>query len=82
MLDVGGFLIKFTADIYVSGIGVHGPTSDKTALDEFVRVTTHDFAILAGSRLALVGINDKIPRPNTKINLHPLTYSTGIAMDY
>ena len=73
-------MIKFTADIDVSSVGVHGSTSDKTALNEFVRVTAHDFAVLASSRLALVSVDDEIPRPNTKINLSRiyLTHVMGL----
>jgi hypothetical protein len=41
---------------------VHSPTGDETAFDQFMRIATHDLAILACSRFSLVGIDDEVSR--------------------
>jgi hypothetical protein len=41
----------------------HGSTGDETALDELVRVSSHDLSILASPGLTLVSVDDQVSRP-------------------
>jgi hypothetical protein len=59
---MSGFLEEFTTDIDVGSARVHSASSHEAAFDEFVGVTAENFAVLAGTRLSLVGIHDKITR--------------------
>jgi hypothetical protein len=56
-------IIEFAAHIDVAGMGAHREARDQAALDQQVRIVTHDVAILAGAGLRLVGIHDEIVRP-------------------
>lgn len=59
-LEDSGFMVKFAADIDICCGGVHGAADNETAFDELVRVLTHDFTVLACSRLTFVGVDDKV----------------------
>lgn len=59
-LHVGGFVVELAADVNVSSASTHGTTSDQAALDELMWIVSHDFSVLAGSRFALVGVDDEI----------------------
>lgn len=59
-LENGSFLVKFTTDVDVSGVGVHGTADDEATFDELLGVFAHDFTILAGSGLTLIGIDDEV----------------------
>ena len=48
-----------------SSTHVHGTASNKTSLNQLVRVLPHDFTILASTGLALVGVDDQVSRGGT-----------------
>ena len=75
LLDVRAFLVELSSDVDVSWVlvngrdrntdkltssGVHSSTSDETALDELVGVTSHDLSVFTRSRLSLIGVDDKV----------------------
>lgn len=41
---------------------VHGASSNQAALEELVRVLPHDLAILASTRLTLIGVDNQVSR--------------------
>ena len=41
---------------------IHRAASNKTALDQLVRVTAHDLSIFAGARLAFVSVDNEVSR--------------------
>lgn len=55
-----GFVDEFASDIDVRSGRVHGSAGDETSLDQLVGILAHDFAILAGTGLAFIGIDNKI----------------------
>ena len=59
-LEHGRLVVELAPDVDVGGGGVHGAADDEAALDELVRVLAHDLAVLAGSGLALVGVDDEV----------------------
>jgi hypothetical protein len=54
------FLNKLAADVDVTSMGADGERGEQAAFHQFVRIITQDFAVLAGSRLGLVGIDNKV----------------------
>jgi len=52
-LKIGCLVVKLAADVDVSSPGAHGPSGDEAAFKKFVRVVTHDLAVLASSRFTL-----------------------------
>jgi hypothetical protein len=60
LLQMGGFLEEFTADVDVGGTRVHTAPSYETAFDKFVGVPAENFTVLAGARLPFVGVHDEI----------------------
>lgn len=61
LLNVRSLLVEFSANVNVSCAGIHGATSDETAFDELVRISTQNLTVLAGTRFTLVGVHDEIP---------------------
>ena len=59
-LEIGGLEEKLSADVDVGGASTHGAAGDEAALDELVGVVAHDFAVLAGPRLAFIGVDDEV----------------------
>jgi hypothetical protein len=55
-------LVELAANVDVGGRGVHGTTGDKTSLHKFVRITTQNFSVLAGTWFTLVGIDYEVAR--------------------
>lgn len=60
---------------------VHGTASNKTSLNKLVRVLPHDLTVLAGTRLALVSVDNQVSRggavlPALGVHEGPL-HSTG-----
>src|SRR5262249_16861482 len=53
---------EFTAHIDVSGNGAHCETGNEAAFHEQMRIMPHDLAVLAGTGLGFVGIDDEITR--------------------
>ncbi len=53
---------ELAAHIDVAGVGAHREGGDQRAFDQRMRVVAHDLAILAGSRLQLVRVDDEIMR--------------------
>src|ERR1700744_1203051 len=51
---------KFAAHVDITGMRIHREARDQTALDQKVRVMPHDLAVLAGTGLRFVGIDDEI----------------------
>lgn len=62
LLDMRRLLEELTTDVDVRGARVHRASRDQAALNELVGITTHDFSVLAGPRLSLVGVDDEIAR--------------------
>merc|ERR1711972_483378 len=60
LLQVGGLVVELSSDVDVAGPGSHGGASDQAAFNQSVRVVSHDLAILASSRLALVSIDHQV----------------------
>lgn len=60
VLEDIGLQDEFTTDIDVGSGRVHGSAGNEAALDELVWVLSHDFSVLAGSGLALIGIDDQV----------------------
>jgi hypothetical protein len=59
-LNAVGLEIEFAADVDVGRSGVHGPSGDETAFDQFVRIATHDLAVFACAWFTLVSVYDEI----------------------
>ena len=59
-LENGGLVVEFTTDVNVGGSAVHGTTSDQTSLEQLVGVLAHNFTVLAGSGLTLIGVDDQV----------------------
>jgi hypothetical protein len=78
--------IVWLADSEQSSTHVHGTTSNKTSLNQLVRVLPHDLTILASTGLALVGVDDQVSRggavlPALGVHERPLhsTWETSAA---
>ena len=59
-------VVELAADIDVAGVRAHREAGDQAAFDQLVRVVAHDVAVLAGARLALVGVDDEVVRPRRR----------------
>ena len=55
----------------------HGEAGDQAAFDQLVRIVAHDIAVLAGARLALVGIDHQIMRPRPRFLGHERPFQAG-----
>merc|ERR1719209_143157 len=62
LLQVGGLIVELSSDVDVASPGAHGSTSNEAALNQGVRVVTHDLTILASSRLTFVSIDHQVFR--------------------
>ena len=69
-LHVGRLVVEFASNVNVGGSGAHGTASNEAALDELVRIVSHDLAILAGARLAFVSVYDQIFGPTVGRLVH------------
>src|SRR5439155_19015154 len=56
-------VVELAPDIDVAGARPHADASQQAAFEQFVRVVAQDVAVLAGSRFALIGVDDEIGRP-------------------
>src|SRR6516225_4893047 len=61
---------EFAADVYVTTVSTNGEGCEQAALDQQVRFVSKDIAILAGPRLALVGVHDEVTRQSVIIWWH------------
>lgn len=59
-LQLNLFVPKFAANIDVGSLRSHGEADEESALNEFVGVVAHNFAIFAGAGLRLVSVDDEI----------------------
>ena len=59
-LHVGWLIVELAANVNVCSSCAHSAASNQTALDKLVRIVSHDFSVLAGAWLALVGVYDQI----------------------
>ena len=50
----------FAAQIDVAGVRIHRERSDQRALDQRMRIVTHDFAVFTGARLGFISVDDEI----------------------
>ena len=66
-----------TAQIDVAGMRAHRIGGHHAAFDQKVRIVTHDLAVLAGARLGLVCIDDKIVRTVTNLFRHEGPFEAG-----
>ena len=55
-------MIKLASYVDVGGAAVHASACHKAAFDQFVRIFTHDFSVLASARFAFIGIDDEVAR--------------------
>ncbi len=62
-LQVGWLIVELSTDVDVGSTRSHGPASHQTALDQLVRIITHDLSVLAGTGLSFVSIHYQIFRP-------------------
>lgn len=62
VLENGSLVNELAADVDVGGGGVHRSAGDEAALDKLVGILSHNLAVLAGSGLALIGVDDQISR--------------------
>ena len=53
-------LVEVSADVDVGCGGVHPASGDEAAFDEFVGVTSEDFAVFASVCFPFVGIHDEV----------------------
>ena len=56
------FVMEFAAAVDIGRAGAHRETGQQTALDQLVRIVTHDLAVLAGTGFGFVGVHDQIGR--------------------
>ena len=70
LVEDDGLVEVFATDVDVGGTGAHGVTGEEAALDELVRVLSHDLPILAGAGLGLVGVDDKEGGPTVGLLGH------------
>jgi hypothetical protein len=59
-LEHCSLVVELSSNIDVGGSGVHGTPSDEAALDQLVWVLAHNLAVLAGSGLTLIGVDDQV----------------------
>ncbi len=76
-LHIGRLVVELTTNVNVGSAGAHGTSRDQTALDELVRIVTHDLAILARARLALVGIDHQILWSTVRRLVHEAPLESG-----
>lgn len=70
LLDVAALVVELAADVDVAGRGADGETGDQAAFDQLVRIVAQDVPVLAGTRLALVGVHDQIDRTAVALLRH------------
>src|SRR6516162_4471206 len=71
------FANEFTSHIDVASVGRHRAAGDQAALDEKMRIVSHDLAILAGPGFRLVGIDDEIMRTPVGLLRHERPFQSG-----
>lgn len=59
-LEYSSLVVELSSDVDVGGGSVHGTASNETALNELVGVLAHNLAVLAGSGLSLIGVDDQV----------------------
>lgn len=70
LLEVGGFVVEFTADVDVGGVGLHGESGNQATFDQLVGFEAQDFAVFAGLRLAFIGVDDEVTRATIQRLVH------------
>ena len=65
------------AYVDIAGMCAHREAGNQTALNQRMRVMAHDFAVFAGSRLGLVGIDDKVMRATVCLLGHERPFQPG-----
>ena len=68
---------EFAPHIDVAGMRPHREAGDQAAFDQRMRVVAHDVAILAGARLAFVGVDDQIMWAFLHLFGHEGPFQTG-----
>ena len=68
---------EFSADVDVTGVSAHGEPGDQAPFHEQVRIMPHDLAVLARSRLGLVGIHDQVMRAPVRFLRHERPLQAG-----
>src|SRR6266487_3662673 len=53
-------VVKFATNVDICSCAVHASASNQTSFDELVWVFSHNFSVLAGSRLSLISVYDQI----------------------
>ena len=76
-LHVGRLVVELAAYVNVGSASAHRSAGDQTALDELVRIVTHDLAVLARARLALIGIYDQVLGPAVRRLVHEAPLETA-----
>ncbi len=60
LLQLVGFVPELPSDIDVASFSFHAEAYNESSLDQFVRVVSQDFSILAGARFRLISIDNKV----------------------
>lgn len=58
--ELKSFEPELSSDVNVCSLCSHGKTNDESSLDEFVRVMSQNFSILAGTWLGLISVDNQI----------------------
>ena len=61
-LKLNLFVPELTTDVDVSSLSSHTETNNKSTLNEFVRIMSQNFSILAGTWLGLITVDDEVGR--------------------
>ncbi len=76
-LDAVAFVVELAAYIDVTGVGAHGEAADQAAFQKLVRLVAQDLAVLAGARLAFVGVDHQIMRASVVHLRHERPFEAG-----
>src|SRR5262249_23181732 len=68
---------EFTAHIDVAGMRPHREGRDQASFDKMMRIVAHDIAVLAGTGLGLVCVDNKIVRPLLDLFRHEGPLESG-----
>lgn len=66
-LHIGRLVVELSSDVDVRGAGAHGSSGQQAALQQLVRVVTHDLAVFTRARLALIGIHHQVLWPTSEL---------------
>src|SRR6202034_2070622 len=68
---------ELPANVDAAGVDPHAAPGDQGPLDKKMRIVQHDLAVLAGTGLRFVGVDDEIARPPVGLLGHERPFETG-----